>query len=77
MVCFLPPMCNANKMKLSRKILTGISFATIVGLVVYLVRRYKEAQRMSEQIAEQGYETAHDILFPLKSKGKKKKTAHS
>lgn len=52
----------------TKKILVGISFATVVGLIVYMVRSHRKIKRMSEEVAEQGYETAQDILFPKRNK---------
>jgi hypothetical protein len=60
------------EMKTRDKIIAGIGIASIVGLVIYLVRRHKASKLVREQIAEEGYETAHDILFPLKNKGRRK-----
>lgn len=63
-------------MKATKKILAGIGIATLVGLVIYMVRRRAENNRltedMNEEISEHGYETAHDILFPRKNKGDRK-----
>jgi hypothetical protein len=55
-------------MKITNKILIGIGFATGVGLIIYLVRNRRKINKMSQEVAEQGYETAHDILFPQKNK---------
>jgi len=50
-----------------RQIIAGISLLTLTGMIIYLRRRHRakvvRALR-AEQVAEQGYETAHDILFP-------------
>jgi hypothetical protein len=54
-------------MTAQKKLFAGIGIATMVGLIVYLVRQYK-TYRIHEQVAEHGYETAHDILFPQKNK---------
>ncbi|MDP9230646.1 MAG: hypothetical protein M3O67_08245 [Bacteroidota bacterium] len=54
-------------MKATKKIIAGIGLVSVGGLIIYLVRRHK-TNRMLEQIAEHGYETAHDILFPKKNK---------
>jgi hypothetical protein len=54
-------------MTAKKKLFTGIGITTMVGLIVYLVRHYN-TYRMDEQVAEHGYETAHDILFPQKHK---------
>jgi hypothetical protein len=80
MVCFLLFLFNKkNEMKATQKIIAGIGLVTVVGLIVYLVRRQKTkrinkqtAELMKEQVAEQGYETAHDILFPKKNKRERK-----
>jgi len=63
-----------KKMKATTKLIAGISLIGIAGLIIYARRRYKTNQinRMKEyasrQVAEHGYETAHDILFPQKNK---------
>jgi len=54
-------------MKTRNKILFGLSVAAIVGLIVYVIRK-KNTKKMLNQIADEGYETAHDILFPNKEK---------
>lgn len=54
-------------MKTQNKILFGLAAAAVVGLVVYAIRR-KNTKRMLKDIAEEGYETAHDVLFPNKRK---------
>ena len=58
-------------MKTSKKILLGVAAIAVAGLVVYAVNR-KKTNRMLEQIADEGYETAHDVLFPNKEKRNKK-----
>jgi hypothetical protein len=55
-------------MKITNKILIGIGFATGVGLIIYLVRNRRKINKMSQEVAEHGYETAQDILFPRKNK---------
>lgn len=50
-----------------KKIIAGISLLTLSAIVVYLWRRHKinvVNQLEAEQVAEHGYETAPDILFP-------------
>ena len=58
-------------MKTRNKILLGVAAITVAGLVVYLANR-KKTHRMLEQIADEGYETAHDVLFPDKERRNKK-----
>ena len=58
-------------MKATKNIIAGIALATVVGLVVYAVRRHQKNRRQSK-VAEHGYETAYDILFPSKNKRKQK-----
>jgi hypothetical protein len=68
LVCFLPFWHTKSfEMKATKRIIAGISFATVVGLVIYLVAQRRKVKRMEEQIADHGYETAHDILFPKKN----------
>jgi hypothetical protein len=54
------------------KIITGIGLISAVALLIYIRRRRAYRMRMHEEaarrVAEQGYETAHDILFPQKNK---------
>ena len=58
-------------MKKTNKILIGVGIAAVTaGLVIYAVRRYRSSQRRT-RIANEGYETAHDILYPQKQRRKK------
>jgi hypothetical protein len=55
----------------NKRILAGIGLIAVAGIFVYLRRRSKENminELKAEQVSEHGYETAHDILFPKKSK---------
>lgn len=57
-----------------KQIITGISLLTLAGVVVYLRRRHRIHrinELKAEQVSEQGYETAHDILFPQKRRSRK------
>lgn len=54
-----------------KKIIAGISLLTLTGLVIYFWRRHKINvidELKSQQVADHGYETAHDVLFPKRSK---------
>lgn len=53
------------------KIITGIALASLVGLLLSTSRRRKAKDR-SAQVADEGYETAYDILFPQDVYGRKK-----
>ena len=58
-------------MKTTDKILVAVAAGFLAGLAVYMVRRSEE-KRMLDKVAAEGYETAHDVLFPHKSQiGKK------
>ena len=51
------------------KVVIGVASIAVIGLVVFLASKSKE-NRMFEKlnrIADEGYETAGDILFPLKN----------
>ncbi len=43
----------------------GIAAVAVTGVLLYAFSR-KKNKRMLTQIANEGYETAHDILFPSK-----------
>jgi hypothetical protein len=58
-------------MKKSTKIILAITAAAAVtGCIMYVVRRHNtnRKNRKSVRVADEGYETAHDILFPNKPK---------
>ena len=58
-------------MKATKKIIVGIGLITATGLIIYLIRRHKTNlmdEQKAKEVAEHGYETAHDILFPKKNK---------
>ena len=57
--------------KAGNKIIIGLAAVALAGLVIYASNRNKTKQMLS-QIADEGYETAHDILFPeVEKRGKK------
>ncbi|MGZ5219307.1 MAG: hypothetical protein ACXWWD_09280 [Chitinophagaceae bacterium] len=59
-------------MKKTSKILVGVGLAAVVaGLIIYTVRRQRSNQRHAK-VADEGYETAHDILFPANTHKRKK-----
>jgi hypothetical protein len=61
---------------MSRKqIIAGISLLGLAGIIFYMSRRRKTnfiKQQRAEEVAEHGYETAHDVLFPKKKRRVKK-----
>jgi len=55
----------------NRRIIAGLGLITLAGIFFYLRRREKKniiSKLRAEQVAEHGYETAHDILFPGRSR---------
>ena len=61
---------KSKQVKLQNKIILGAA-ATIavgigIGVSIYLIKKHR-LQLMRNQVSEEGYETAQDILFPLKS----------
>lgn len=56
------------KLDNNKKIIIGIAVAAVAaaGVSIYLTRKRKKHVTMLKQVAEEGYETAQDILFPLK-----------
>lgn len=53
-------------MKISKIIGIGLALVAVAGVAVYITKK-KKRKNMLNQISEEGYETAHDILFPGKS----------
>ncbi len=53
-------------MKRSSKLALGIIAATAVGYVVYRLIRSQKAHSELRNVADEGYETAHDVLYPRK-----------
>ncbi len=54
-------------MRRSGKIAFGISAVAVAGLIVYAASGVK-TRRMLKQVADEGYETAHDVLYPRNGK---------
>jgi hypothetical protein len=57
--------------KLDTKIIAGLAAVTAIGILLLLTSKQKKKKRL-KKIAEEGYETASDILFPNKSNPSKK-----
>jgi hypothetical protein len=55
-------------MKTRDKIIFATAAVVFTGLFVYAATRHKKTRRMLSQIADEGYETAHDVLYPDKEK---------
>ena len=73
MVCFLFFTLKIAQMKKSTpKILIGVGIAAAAaGFIIYAVRR-QQVNRRHAKVADEGYETAHDILYPPKKYKRKK-----
>ena len=64
-------------MRTKQSITIGITSVAAVCFIIYLVHRIKKEiifERL-DRIAEEGYETAGDILFPKKKSDPKRKSA--
>lgn len=53
------------------KLIAGFAAMAAFGLILLLTNKEKKKKRL-QKIAEEGYETANDILFPNKSNPSKK-----
>lgn len=63
-------------MSKNKRLAIGLSFvATSAIVLLYSFKTKKEKKRQLHDIAEGGYETAHDVLFPLKFQRGKRKPA--
>ncbi len=56
-------------MKLFAKVFLSVAALAVVALVIYKVRKEECDDYMLTEVADQGYETAPDILFPDNSGG--------
>jgi len=66
---------SGKKIMNRKRIITGISLLAVAGIILYVRRRHRANivnDLKAEQVAEHGYETAHDILFPKKNRRIKK-----
>ena len=50
-------------MKASTKISLGVAALALTGALIYVTRSYNTRKRLLH-ISNEGYETAHDILYP-------------
>ncbi|MEI9946229.1 MAG: hypothetical protein WDN26_18655 [Chitinophagaceae bacterium] len=63
-------------MKATTKVIAAVGLLAIAGAVIYASQRRKSRNKrrrheyMSQQVADHGYETAHDILFPNYKQGR-------
>ena len=48
-------------------VFVGIAAIVVAGVIIYR-KRSRNTTYMLSQVSEEGYETAHDVLFPRKSK---------
>ena len=74
MVCYLH-FTLVKKIMNRKRIIAGISLLAVAGIILYVRRRHRANivnDLKAEQVAEHGYETAHDILFPNKNRRIKK-----
>ncbi len=55
-----------------RHIAMIITAAAAAGLILYLVKRNKTQINRLSRVANEGYETAEDILYPLKHNRKRR-----
>lgn len=53
-------------MKKSTKILLGVAALAAVGATAFIISQQKRRRRL-KHVADEGYETAHDVLYPRKS----------
>jgi len=56
-------------MSKNTKAIVSLATLTALGLVVfyqYNKKKNKKEREMMERVAEEGYEFAHDVLYPLK-----------
>jgi hypothetical protein len=58
-------------MKKRTALLLAGATVLITGYLLYTSRRSKDHVKRAKQVSDEGYETAHDVLFPGKTKSGK------
>ncbi len=56
-------------MKKSERIIITIASFAALGLIIYVAQKKKKEKKL-DSIADEGYETAEDVLYPLRSNKK-------
>lgn len=64
-------LCKKKLMKTSTKVLLGLTAVAASGTLIYITRSCNTRRRLTH-ISNEGYETAHDILYPTKYNRAKK-----
>ena len=55
-------------MTINKKLLLTVTSLVAIGAIIYFSRKNRlERERILEQVADEGYETAYDIISPLRS----------
>jgi len=70
--CFLLLFKTSQMKKSTTKILVGIGIAAAAGFIIYAIRHRHQLNKRHARVADEGYETAHDILFPPKKYKRKR-----
>ncbi len=58
-------------MKTTEKVFLAVAAGAVAGLVYYMLKKAEE-RRVLNRIAAEGYETAHDVLYPNRMQTGKK-----
>lgn len=58
-------------MKAKNKLLVSVAAVALTGLIVYAIRKTNTNKRIAD-VADEGYETAADLLYPTTNKRFKK-----
>lgn len=56
-------------MKKSEKILLTVASFAVIGVILYVAQKQKKEKKL-DIIADEGYETAEDVLYPLRNNKK-------
>jgi hypothetical protein len=69
LVCFLlfSIFVKMSSMKVLQKVALGFAAIAVAGIIIYVTGKRCDTKHMLDQIADEGYETATDVLFPGKS----------
>ncbi|RYY56220.1 MAG: hypothetical protein EOO09_07555 [Chitinophagaceae bacterium] len=54
----------------NQKIIAGVGALVLTGIIIFSFRR-RQSKKRQQQVSDEGYETAHDVLYPSKRMGYK------
>ena len=60
-------LCKKNSMSKISKLIVGVAAVAAAGYILKITREHRR-EKMLRITSDEGYETAHDVLFPERNK---------